>query len=171
MDNTVSSVADDACIKKVITGIDDEPYVDNQNENTNYCFEFPVGLTPLQKLNEICRSPLCSNSHRHRFEIAHYVENGWMRKYPLTYIDFIKFRERNFTGCEVINGYIHLLQKEFSDGGKNQFFDHNFFDTVVNQDIKLLNGELSKIDRLKKKKKLWRTGIMCGKTSTSHSMY
>jgi len=151
MDNTVSSVADDACIKEVITGIDAEPCVDDPNENTNYCFEFPVGLTPLQKLNEICRSPLCSNSHRHRFEIAHYVENGWMCKYPLTYIDFIKFRERNFTGCEVINGYIHLLQKEFSDGGKNHFFDNKFFDTVIDENITLLNGELSKIDRKKKK--------------------
>ena len=93
-----------------------------------------------------------ANAEAATVEPANYVKNGRLRQYPLLYIDFIKFKERNFTGCEVINGYIHLLQKEFSDGGKNQFFDHNFFETVVNQDIKLLNGELSKIDRLKKKK-------------------
>jgi hypothetical protein len=36
-------------------------------------------------------------------------------------------------GCEVINAFMHLLEEKFNNEGKNKFFSHQFFPTVLDE--------------------------------------
>jgi Ulp1 family protease len=38
-------------------------------------------------------------------------------------------------GCEVINGFMHLLREQFNNGGKNHFFPTQFFPVVLYEKI------------------------------------
>jgi Ulp1 family protease len=72
-------------------------------------------------------NPKCS-------EIAHFV-NEQPKSYGITYIEFLRHRNNEYMGCEVINGLMHLLREQFNNGGKNRFFPTQFFPTILDEKI------------------------------------
>ncbi len=96
-----------------------------------YLFEFPTKLTPMQKLNQIVEEEyLMSNLNDDLQEYAVYG-NQTARMFGIKYADFLAYKESEYTGCDVINGYMHLLEKTYNNGGKNKFFAHQFFINVI----------------------------------------
>jgi len=67
-------------------------------------------------------------------EIAHFV-NEQPKSYGITYFEFLRHRNNEYMGCEVINGFMHLLREQFNNGGKNHFFPTQFFPTVLDEKI------------------------------------
>jgi hypothetical protein len=71
-----------------------------------------------------------SNLNDELHEYAVY-ENQTSRMFGIKYADFLAYKESEYTGCDVINGYMHLLEKTYNNGGKNKFFAHQFFINVI----------------------------------------
>jgi Ulp1 family protease len=45
-------------------------------------------------------------------------------------------------GCEVINGFMHLLEEKYNNMGKNKFFSHQFFPTVLDEKMSRSNADV-----------------------------
>jgi hypothetical protein len=73
---------------------------------------------------------LMSNLNDELHEYAVY-ENQTSRMFGIKYADFLAYKESEYTGCDVINGYMHLLEETYNNGGKNKFFAHQFFINVI----------------------------------------
>ena len=99
------------------------------DKSSEFLFQFPVALTPLQKLQLILKDPLISPDNPQKSEIAHYVSKD-KNLYGISYKAFLRHRENDYMGCEVINGFMHLLEEKYNNMGKNKFFSHQFFPTV-----------------------------------------
>jgi hypothetical protein len=52
-------------------------------------------------------------------------------------------------GCEVINGFMHLLEEKYNNMGKNKFFSHQFFPTVLDEKMSRSNTDVpSKLTKM-----------------------
>ena len=60
--------------------------------------------------------------------------------------EFFRHRNSEYMGCEVINGFMHLLREQFNNGSKNIFFPTQFFPNVLDEKIsRSKQGEQSKL--------------------------
>jgi hypothetical protein len=103
-------------------------------DTSKFIFHFTDGSTPLQKLHQILNDPCVSPDNPKRSEIAHFV-NEQPKSYGITYIEFLRHRNNEYMGCEVINRFMHLLREQFDNCGKNRFFPTQFFPTVLDEKI------------------------------------
>jgi Ulp1 family protease len=103
-------------------------------DTSEFIFHFTAGNTPLQKLHQILNDPRVSPDNPKCSEIAHFV-NEQPKSYGITYIEFLRHRNNEYMGCEVINGFMHLLREQFNNGGKNCFFPTQFFHTILDEKI------------------------------------
>jgi Ulp1 family protease len=55
--------------------------------------------------------------------------------FGIKYEDFWMYREGKYMGCEIANGYMHLLEETYNNGGKNKFFAHQFFIGVLEDEM------------------------------------
>jgi Ulp1 family protease len=108
-------------------------------------FQFTAGNTPLQKLHQILNDPRVSPDNPKCSEIAHFVDEQG-KNYGITYIEFLRHRNNEYMGCEVINGFMFLLREQFNNGGKNRFFPTQFFPAIFDEKIsRSKQGEQSKL--------------------------
>jgi hypothetical protein len=77
-------------------------------------------------------------------EIAHFVD-GSGKNYGITYIDFLRHQNKEYMGCEVINGFMFMLREQFNNGGKNRFFPTQFFPTVLDEKVSRMEEQLGKV--------------------------
>jgi hypothetical protein len=110
--------------------------------------QFSVGLAPLQKLHEVLKDPFVSPNNPHQSEVVHYVDEK-EKCYGICYKEFLRHHYNRYMGCEVINGFMSLLEEKFNNEGKNKFFPHQFFYTVLDEKIsRLKKGEPSKLTKM-----------------------
>jgi hypothetical protein len=57
--------------------------------------------------------------------------NQTARMFGIKYADCLAYKESEYMGCDVINGYMHFLEETYNNGGKNKFFAHQFFINVI----------------------------------------
>jgi hypothetical protein len=108
-------------------------------------FQFTADHTQLQKLHQILNDSRVSPDNPKQTEIAHFI-NEQPKSYGITYFEFFRHRNKEYLGCEVINGSMHLLREQFDNGGKNRFFPTQFFPTVIDEKIsRSKQGEQSKL--------------------------
>jgi hypothetical protein len=98
-----------------------------------YLFEFPTNLTPMQKLHQIVEDEYLMSSLNN--DLREYAVHGnpTTRVFGTKYADFLAYKESGYTGCDIVNGYMHLLEETYNNGGKNRFFPHQFFINVMNK--------------------------------------
>jgi len=85
----------------------------------------------MQKLNQIVEDNyLMSDFHDNLQEYASYG-NRTARAFGIKYADFLAYKESKYTGCDVVNGYMHLLEEMYNNDGKTTFFAHQFFIKVI----------------------------------------
>jgi len=77
-------------------------------------------------------------------EIAHFVD-GSGKNYGITYIDFLRHQNKEYMGCEVINGFMFMLREQFNNGGKNHFFPTQFSPTVLDEKVSRMEEQLGKV--------------------------
>jgi Ulp1 family protease len=110
-------------------------------DTSEFLFQFSVALTPLQKLLAILKDPRISPDNPQKSEIAHYVSED-KKLYGISYEEFLRHRENDYMGCEVINGFMHLLEEKYNNMGKNKFFSHQFFSTVLDEKMSRSNADV-----------------------------
>jgi len=114
-------------------------------DTSEFIFHFTAGNTPLQKLHQILIDSRVSPDNPKQSEKAHFV-NEQRKSYGITYIEFLKHQNNEYMGCEVINGFMHLLREQFNNGSKNIFFPTQFFPNVLDEKIsRSKQGEQSKL--------------------------
>ncbi len=86
----------------------------------------------MQKLHAILKDPRLSPDNPHKSEIAHYVSKD-KKIYGIAYEEFLRHRKNDYMGCEVINGFMDLLEEKYNNMGKNKSFYHQFFHTVLDE--------------------------------------
>jgi hypothetical protein len=70
--------------------------------------------------------------------IVHYVDEE-EKCYGFSYEAFLWLCNNGYMGCEVINGFMSWLKEKFNNEGKNKFFPHQFFHTVLDEKISRIN--------------------------------
>jgi hypothetical protein len=89
-------------------------------DTSAYLFEFTRKLMPLQKLHQMVDvNYLMSDLNNDLQEVAVYG-NHPTKLFDIKYEDFWKFREEKYKGCEIINGYMYLLEETYTNIGKKQ---------------------------------------------------
>jgi hypothetical protein len=84
----------------------------------------------------------------HQSEVAHYVDEE-EKCYGISHKEFLRHCDNGCMGCEVINGFMSLLEDKFNNEGKNKFFPHQFFHTVSDEKIsRLKKGDPSKLTKI-----------------------
>jgi Ulp1 family protease len=102
----------------------------------------------LQKLHAILKDPCLSSDNPHKSEIARYVSKD-KKIYGITYKEFLRHRNNEYMGCEVINGFMDLLEEKYNNMGKNKFFSHQFFHTVLDEKMSRSNADVpSKLTKM-----------------------
>ncbi len=92
-----------------------------------YLFELPTNLALMQKLNQIVEDEYLMSDLNDDLQEYTVYGNPTARAFGIKYADFLACKESKYTGCDIVNGYMHLLEETYNNGGKNKFFAHQFF--------------------------------------------
>jgi hypothetical protein len=96
-------------------------------KNTDaYLFELLANLMPMQKVHQIVDDNYLMSDLNNGIQEYAVYGNPTAKMFGIKYVDFLAYNESKYMGCNVVSGYMNLLEALYKKGGKNKFFGHQF---------------------------------------------